>query len=198
LSFEAFGSALRGFIEHVEPAGRVHLIGHSMGGAVSAQLAFDAPELVESLILVDAASGGTWRRTAEVEHRLIDRPLWDWAFHLLGEFPIRAFPTATTPVLRDLGHNLIWHFPSMGMAAWMTRRSDLLTELRGLSEHGTRVSVVWGAEDKVVTEACFEDQCTAARCCGTVVPGNHGWLLESPGTFSATISSLLEPALVSL
>jgi pimeloyl-ACP methyl ester carboxylesterase len=197
VNFAAFAGSLRGFLLKVQaqnPGADIapaHIVGHSFGGAVSLQFTHDQPDMVRSLVLVDAASGATWSRNDTSERPLAQRPLWDWAIHLAGEFPRREFPSAATAVIRDLGHNLIWHLPSLGLVANITRRSDLRKELRAISARGTPVSVVWGASDTVVTRACCEDQCSAAGCEGTVVRGNHGWLLEDPNRFGRVIADLI-------
>ncbi len=195
VSFPAFASHLRGFLERVqapdaepEPA---HVIGHSFGGAVSLKLAHDAPELVRSLTLVNAATGATWSRNGDRERPLSDRPLWNWAVHLVGDFPVREFPSAGRPVLTDLRHNVLFHLPSLGAVANITRHSDQRQELATVSERGTPITVVWGSGDRVVTKACFEDQCAAARCDGTVVPGHHGWLFETPSEFGRVVAEFL-------
>ncbi len=197
--------------EPVPVAQPVHVVGHSFGGAVAVQLAHDAPDLVASVSLVSAASGVTWSRgpasrgpaseDASQEDRsagnqdnarlLSERPVWDWALHLIAEFPLRGFPVATLPVVRDLGHNLIWHLPSMGLVAHITRHSDMRSVLSSVVADGTPVHLIRGCNDRVVTAACFEDQCLAAACTGTLVEGNHGWPLTDPDEFAAIISELI-------
>jgi pimeloyl-ACP methyl ester carboxylesterase len=194
----SFAETLEGFLvkmtERLDEgalAGPVHVVGHSFGGAVAARLAHDAPELVSSVVLVDAASGVTWSRKDTTERLMSERPLWDWALHLLTEFPLSEFPTAATSVVRDLGHNLVWHLPNLGLVAHITRRSDIRKELEAITERGLPVFVVWAEGDRVVTRACFDDQCIAAGCNGTVVEGNHGWPLADPTSFGRVISELL-------
>ncbi|HXY44618.1 MAG TPA: alpha/beta hydrolase [Acidimicrobiales bacterium] len=196
VNLESFAKSLRGFLLKVQelhelPAAPVHVVGHSFGGAVSARLAHDAPECVASLVLVDAATGATWSRHEDSERTLAERPLWDWALHLLHEFPLSEFPSAATSVLRDLGHNLVWHLPSLGLAAHITVRSDIRAELKLVSELGIPISVVWAEGDRVVTKACFDDQCIAVGCEGTVVSGNHGWPFADPVAFGRVVASHL-------
>jgi pimeloyl-ACP methyl ester carboxylesterase len=199
VNLESFAKALEGFLlkmhERQGDGGGlvlpVHVVGHSFGGAVGARLAHDAPLLVASVVLVDAASGVTWSRSEHAERLMSERPMWDWALHLLNEFPLSEFPAAATPVLRDFGYNLVWHLPNLGLVAQMTRRADIRNELRAVTERGVPVFVVWAEGDRVVTRACFDDQCAAARCSGTVVRGNHGWPLADPDSFGRVISELL-------
>jgi pimeloyl-ACP methyl ester carboxylesterase len=198
VTLESFAQALQGFLEKMAErqdagalVGPVHVVGHSFGGAVGARLAHDAPELVASVVLVDAASGVTWSRNEDIERLMSERPLWDWALHLLTEFPLSEFPTAATSVVRDLSHNIVWHLPNLGLVAHITRRSDIRRELKAVAELGVPVFVVWAEGDRVVTRACFDDQCAAAGCDGTVVEGNHGWPLADPTSFGRVIAELL-------
>jgi len=199
VNLESFAASLQGFVAHIQEGqaqeGRlampVHVVGHSFGGNVSARLAHNAPHLLASVVLVDAASGVTWSRTEGAERLMSERPIWDWALHLLNEFPLSEFPTAATAVVRDFGHNLVWHLPSLGLVAHITRRSDIRSELGTITERGVPVFLVWAEGDRVVTRACFDDQCAAAGCSGTVVQGNHGWPLADPTSFGRVIAELL-------
>jgi pimeloyl-ACP methyl ester carboxylesterase len=200
LSIDGFARSLGGFLAEVNARERdggseaepVHIVGHSFGGAVAARLAYDMPELVASVVLVDAVGGLTWSRSDRGERQMVERPLWDWAMHLVAEFPTNHFPTAATVVLRDLRHNLIWHLPNLGLVARIARNSDLSAELRAVTRAGIPVSVVWAKDDKVVTRACFDDQCAATGDPGTVVPGNHGWPLADPTAFGEVIAESLQ------
>ena len=59
---------LREFLrEHLRT--RVLLVGHSMGGEISQRIAFDCPDLLEGLVLVDSPHGGPPLRT---------RLIWRW------------------------------------------------------------------------------------------------------------------------
>jgi pimeloyl-ACP methyl ester carboxylesterase len=193
LSLEAFARSLQGFLSrvqetHHQSAGTFHVVGHSFGGAVSARLAHDAPQLVASLVLVDAATGATWSRHEDTERLLTERPLWDWAYHLVHEFPMSTFPRGASSVLRDLGHNLVWHLPNLGLVAHLTRTSDIREELRRVGELGIPVSILWAKDDRVVTRACFDDQCTAIGRDGTIVSGNHGWPMADPVSFGRAVA----------
>lgn len=64
-SLAGLSAALRGFMDTVG-IGSAHLVGHSMGGAVSMRTALDAPDRVDSLALI--ASAGLGR---EINHAYI-------------------------------------------------------------------------------------------------------------------------------
>ena len=193
LSFRRYAGSMRSFLETCEDvAGEpVHVVGHSFGGAVAAQLAHDAPDLVRSVILVSALSGATWRRDGSVERLVAERPLWDWGFHLVREFPTSRFPEVALDVLRDLSRNAVWHLPSLGAVAGLARRSDLQHELGEVRSLRIPVAVVWPSRDRVVTRASIDDQCRALGVEGTVVEGNHAWPLTHPGSFGRTIGEII-------
>ncbi|MHB1988517.1 MAG: alpha/beta fold hydrolase [Acidimicrobiales bacterium] len=194
ISLGAYSRAMARFLEECdEIAGEpVHLVGHSFGGAVAAKLVHDSPQLVASVVLVSSVSGVTWHRGNEMDRLLTERPLWDWGVHLISEFPLGQFPIAALGVLRDLSHNVVWHLPNMGIVAQMIRRSDLRDELATISGHGMPVASVWAAGDRVVTRACFDDQCRALGIEGTIVEGNHAWPLASPASFARTVGGIIE------
>ncbi|MHB8246391.1 MAG: alpha/beta fold hydrolase [Acidimicrobiales bacterium] len=195
LSFTSYATAMRSFIEECHDiAGEpVHLVGHSFGGAVAAQLAHDSPDIVRSVVLVSSVTGATWRRDpeTETERLLAERPIWDWGFHLISQFPVNKFPAPALGVLRDLSHNVLWHLPNMGLVANMIRHSDLRDELAKVRDQHIPVAVVWAAGDSVVTRACFDDQCKALGIDGTVVNGNHGWPLARPDSFGRTVGEII-------
>ena len=193
-SLPAYAQAMRRFLEGCDDvAGEpVHLVGHSFGGAVAAQLAHDAAELVRTVTLVSSVAGVTWERGEQGERLLAERPLWDWGLHLAREFPTtKRFPVAAMGVLRDLSHNLVWHFPNMSVVAAIILRSDLREELARVREGGVPAAVIWAADDRVITRACFDDQCEALGIDGRVVQGGHGWPLTEPDSFAATVGDII-------
>lgn len=194
LRFENYAASVSSFLDSCsdldgEP---VHLVGHSFGGAVTVQVAHDRPELVASAVLVCSVGTTAWLRDGSSERLLRDRPLWDWCYHLIAEFPTGHFPRAALGLLRELSHNVVWHPASLGLLAGMIRQGDLRDKLERLQEAGLPAAVVWAEQDRVVTRACFDDQCRALGVNGRVVKGNHGWPLSAPGSFGETISEILD------
>lgn len=192
ISFESFAEAVRTFLAQCEDVDGepVHLVGHSFGGAVAAEVARTAPDLVRSVTLVCSAGGVTWSRDELTERLLTERPVWDWGVNLIHEFPVR-FPNAALGLLRDLSHNLVWHLPNLGLVANLIRRGDLTTSLTELRDLGIPAAVVWAEQDQVITRASFDDLCTALGCEGTIVPGNHSWPLADPAAFGQTVAAIL-------
>jgi pimeloyl-ACP methyl ester carboxylesterase len=194
LSLEGYARALARFLEECPDLdGRpCWLVGHSFGGAVSSKLAHDRPELVAGVVLVSAVGGSTWMSGEAGERLLSDRPLWDWGYHLVSELPTSRFPRAALGVLADLSRNVVAHPLTLGLSAALIRRSNLTTELAALGATGVPVAAVWAEGDRVITKACFEDQCRALGIEGTVVAGSHGWPLSDPGSFGRTIGEILK------
>ncbi len=73
----------------------------------------------------------------------------------------------------------------------------ILAELRHIATLGIPVSVLWAEGDRVVTKACFDDQCSAVGRQGTVVTGNHGWPMADPVSFGRLVAEHLRPLLSS-
>lgn len=65
-SFSALGGVLAEVLEQTAPTQRVHVVGHSLGGAVSLYFANVHPDKVDRLVLVDAA--GILLKTVFVQH----------------------------------------------------------------------------------------------------------------------------------
>ena len=192
ISFHGFAQVLAAFLRELGTEGDpVHLVGHSFGGAVCAQLAHDHPELVRSVVLVSSVSCATWLRDEDGERLLAERPIWDWGRHLLSDFPLGEFPHAARSVLNDLGHNLTFNLPTLGMVGSLIRRADLRSVLESVAAGGVPCAVVWPSNDHVVTRASFEDQCSALGCEGLVVEGNHGWPFADPRSFGRVVGRLL-------
>lgn len=193
LTIRRYAALLATFLECCDDVGtgKVHLVGHSFGGAVAAQLAHDRPELVASVVLVSSVSSATWEHGAEADRRLDERPLWDWGVHLVHEFPLGRFPVAALGVLKDLSHNVVRHLPTMGVVVDMIRKNDLADELSLVAKRSLPVAVVRARGDRVVTEACFLDQCRLVGTNGTIVEGNHGWPIARPASFGRTIGDII-------
>jgi pyruvate dehydrogenase E2 component (dihydrolipoamide acetyltransferase) len=129
-----------------------HLVGHSLGGAIAAQMALDHPDRVDSLALIASAGLGDEIDTAYTEgfvaaqSRRDLKPLVEQLF---------ARPELVTRQLLD---DILKYKRLDGVR-------ELLSELGGslfaqgrqreqpgrrLGETGKRVLVVWGAEDRII------------------------------------------------
>jgi pyruvate dehydrogenase E2 component (dihydrolipoyllysine-residue acetyltransferase) len=139
------------FLETVS-RGPVHVIGHSMGGAIAAQLALDHPDKVESVALIGSAGLGDEVNTAYIEgfvaamSRRELKPIVEQLF---------ANPDLVTRQMLD---DLLKYKRLDGVTEVLTLlRTSLFGQGRQgaqpgrrLAESGKRVLVVWGAQDRII------------------------------------------------
>jgi pimeloyl-ACP methyl ester carboxylesterase len=164
-SLGAFASGLRDMLEHLGHE-RVTIVGHSLGGGVAMQLAYQHPEYCEQLVLV--SSGGLGREVSWAL-RAATLPGADLVLPLIANTHVRTAGTAAGRLIRALSITLR---PSMvemarGYAslADSPARSAFVHTLRSVVEPGgQRVDagdrhylagarptlIVWGAQDPVI------------------------------------------------
>jgi pimeloyl-ACP methyl ester carboxylesterase len=168
----------------------VAMVGHSFGGAVATATAWQHPERVRSLVLVNSVGGSVWKTGRRGERTLADRPFWDWGLRLPGEFRGRDYRKVLPVVLRDLVGNALTNPGALRRAAELARSADLRTELTSLAEHGLPVSILWGSEDRVVPESTFLAMCEAAGAPGDIIQdAGHSWLLADPEGFGELVTN---------
>ncbi len=139
------------FLDAVEVE-RAHLVGHSMGGAIAAQVAIDHPRLVESVALIGSAGLGDEINASYTAGFIAAQSRRD-----LRPVVEQLFATPDL-VSRQLLDDLLKYKRLDGV-------TELLTELnlglfvqgrqreqpgRRLGAAGTRVLVVWGAADRII------------------------------------------------
>lgn len=101
-SVAAYANGMRDLLE-VLGIERATVVGHSLGGGVAAQFAYQYPERCERLVLV--ASGGVARAVTPML-RLAAAPLAELAFPLLQLPPGRLGGRVAIELLRRVGHDL--------------------------------------------------------------------------------------------
>ena len=170
----------------------VTLVGHSFGGGVATATAWEQPDRVRALVLVNSIGGSVWKESRKGLRSLADRPLWDWGLHLPGEFRRRDYRRVLPVVVRDLVGNALANPGAMRRAGDLARNADLRVELTTLAERGLPVSILWGGEDQVVPEATFLAMCDAAGAPGDIIPeAGHSWLIADPEGFGELVTNSL-------
>ncbi|MBX5468333.1 MAG: alpha/beta fold hydrolase [Thermoleophilaceae bacterium] len=171
---------------------RFTVVGHSLGGGVAMQLAYQFPERVERLVLV--ASGGLGREVSPLL-RAASLPGAEWVLPLLGARPVRGAGAALGRLLGALGVELPPDVEEIarGVDSLGERgaRAAFLNTLRSVVDPaGQRVDardrlylaavlpslIVWGERDPIIPAS----HGTQAR---ELMPGSRLELFESAGHF---------------
>jgi pimeloyl-ACP methyl ester carboxylesterase len=156
---------------------RVHLVGHSMGGQISAQLAATRPERVERLVLVDAAG--------------IPRPLNPVALarNAVAMAPPRAW--GRFEFLPRIAGDAFTAGPrTLGRAIRLILRNDLRPLLPRITQP---TLVLWGARDRLVPlEHAYELRRRIPNARLLVLPGAaHNPMIDRPEEFNECVMAFL-------
>ncbi|OBI28719.1 hypothetical protein A5709_03420 [Mycobacterium sp. E1386] len=190
-SLAAFANGMRDLLAALD-IDRVTLVGHSFGGGVAMQFAYQYPQLVERIVLV--SSGGVAREVS-VALRLAAMPLGSEALAMLrtpGVMPaIRLFGRAMATVLgpTNFGHdvadvvNLLEGFRDPRALSAFARtlrsvvdgRGQFVTMLdRSYLAQPIPVQVIWGEDDFVIPVE-------HARMAHEAMPGSRLEIFENSG-----------------
>jgi pimeloyl-ACP methyl ester carboxylesterase len=149
-------------IEATRPA----LIGHSFGGAVAVRLAFDQPDIVDALVLVDSVGVSPgFRGLAKLA---LPGPHWRVGFH-----PPTAVALIGSAVREGGMGNLA------GAARWVLTHS-LEAELRSIRRQGIPSAVMWAERDSILPLPLGEKLAELLGCPLHVVAAEDGWPLDRP------------------
>lgn len=186
-----YASWLADFLDLVGVERPAVVAGHSLGGAVVARLAHDAPGRVAHLVLLNSV-GGVWLRSGDGVVTMADRPLWDWTVHFAYDILTAQRPGVTLRAIsEDAVANLARRPGEMWRAAGVARRVDLTPEMAALRRLGVPVTVVSSEGDLVVPRAGFESLCEGFGVQGRLVGGRHSWLLADPGRFAEVMADVV-------
>ena len=172
------------FLTAVGIEGSALVVGHSFGGGVATRLAYDFPARVRYLVLLNSVGAPPERRDPfRALVRAVREPL-----------PIGEGVTVLRAAAQDLVPNLLRHPRTMIEIGMLARRADLSFELVELAKRDLPVLVLWGENDRVLPVGAFEALCNAIGSDGTVVHGNHSWVLADPDTFGEVMANVVEIA----
>jgi pimeloyl-ACP methyl ester carboxylesterase len=170
---------------------QVSVVGHSLGGGIAMQFAYQFPERCERLVLVAAAGMG---RDVHPLFRLASGPGATAGMYLLTRAPVRAAVRLATPVLRatggaGLGPDLDYAVRRYNTFADSTvRRAFLRTIRAGVDLHGQAITmldrsylarqlptlIVWGTRDRIIPFA-------HAEVAHAALPGSRLEVFEGAG-----------------
>ncbi|BBX44219.1 alpha/beta hydrolase [Mycobacterium cookii] len=192
-SIAAYANGMRDLLSVLDIE-RATVIGHSLGGGVAMQFAYQFPQLVERLVLVGA--GGV-TKDVNVALRLASLPMGSEALALL-RLPLvlpalQIFGRAaglvlgSTAVGRDLPDvlRILADLPEPMASSAFTRTLRAVVDWRGQSvtmldrcylTQSVPVQIIWGAEDVVVPVS-------HARMAHAAMPGSRLEIFENSGHF---------------
>jgi pimeloyl-ACP methyl ester carboxylesterase len=161
----AFANGMRDLLNVLEIE-RATVVGHSFGGGVAAQFAYQFPEMCERLVLVATGGGGP---QVSAILRLATAPFSELALPLLGLAPVRAGQALALAALRMSGaklgrdadeiHRVLGSLPDTGSRVAFTRtlrsavdgRGQVITMLdRCYLTESVPLLVIWGSDDAVI------------------------------------------------
>lgn len=198
--FDAFAESIFDLVAALG-LGRVHVLGHGMGGAVALTLAAKHPALVHKLVLVDALVYPTDEHPLERAARVPIAGALLWR-QLMGAALFRAFVSGSlyagaerVPEGRDRGLYASFNAPAARQAAHATlvATSDTRPLVALLPRVSAETLVVWGRTDRL---APVEHGRRIARElrgrfevleCGRCPPD------EEPEAFADAVTTFLEP-----
>jgi len=191
-TLEGYAAWLAEFLDVIGDHDPVVVMGHSFGGGVAIQFAHDHPSRVRGLVLVNSIGGSAWSHEGGVVRSMAERPLWDWGLH----FPADVLPTPQLTrvlpvILSEAVPGLLRHPRAFWRVANLARFADLTSELEELRRRQLPVAVLWGRNDKVITEASNDALCEALGTECVTVAGGHGWLLADPRAFGEVMTNVI-------
>ena len=189
---------LAGFVLHFLDAidvDRVHIVGHSMGAAIAAQMALAAPQRVASLVLISSAGLG-----AEINAGYIDGFVAAATRRELKPVVEQLFADPGL-VSRQLLDDLLKFKRLDGVSQALTQLGSVLfgggrqaaQPVAQLAGRGLPITVVWGREDRIIPAAHAASAPPGARV--EVLEGaGHMVMMEKAGEVNALILAQVKGA----
>jgi pimeloyl-ACP methyl ester carboxylesterase len=175
-------------IMHQVDAGPVVLLGHSMGGAVAVQFAYDHPRRTLGLIYRDGVSTPAWRERHGIVPMLVSpfapdvAPMVDMIAAVIFDLPdlfIGRMYSTVRSVLPDVRRNIKTVGQTMPIGS-LLMTIDQRTEVRALVAQQMPILNEWGCFDRITPGAAATEFAAIARSPVQWVPGGHSWMLARP------------------
>lgn len=189
LSIAGYARWLADFMDAVGVARPATLVGHSFGGGVALQAAYDNPGGVSRLVLVNSIGGSLWKAGRAMR----ERPLWDWGLHLsAGTFSPRAVTRVLPVVAQDAVSNAVRHPRVLWEVGRLARDANLEAQLAALRRRRLPIFILWGDSDRVIPLASAEAMVASTEGIELrTVPGDHNWLITDPNLFVELMTNVV-------
>lgn len=183
-NFPGYGRWAASYLDAMDVHEPVTVVGHSFGGGVAMQFAYDHPERVAAVVLCNAVGGFPWAGPPGTD-TMAERPWWEWGRFLGADLlALPALMRVLPALLGEAVPNLVSNPLAMWRVGEFVRRAHLLEEVAALAARRVPLTFVWSDRDRLVPHAGFSALCRAANVEGQVVPGNHSWLIAEPRRFA--------------
>lgn len=166
------------------------VLGHSFGGGVATRFAYDCPDGVRYLVVLNSVGSPRASAAAGVAARS----------PLLGLNGMRSMVNALRPA-EDLTTTTLmqWRLLSnFQRAPWSVMQTaqaalwaDLRKEMAALAARQLPVLVLWSDDDRVVPLDSFDTFCSTFGTDGQMVRGGHSWLLADPEAFGEVLDNVI-------
>jgi pyruvate dehydrogenase E2 component (dihydrolipoamide acetyltransferase) len=153
----ALGEAVEEFLAALD-AGPMHLVGHSMGGAIAASLAVRRPDLVRTLTLIAPAGFGPEINAAFIDGfvRASRRKDAVEVLQMLVHDPALVSRTMVEDVLRFKRLDGVAAALATIAAAWFAEGRQLVSVAADLAASRIPTQLIWGREDRIIPVAHAE------------------------------------------
>ena len=189
---EALAELVSEFARGVFGVEKFHLVGHSLGGAISMALGASNPESISKLVLVNSIGDPSWIDRSGSPSYLAKRSLNDWAGAFIVDMKRtrernRYVPQVVIESLSEFGRN-----PGRVIrCALMARGVDMRPEIAKLAGAGLPILVLWTKDDVVVPRESFLGLAEGLGASRVELEGSHGWIFTSSEQFSALVGEFL-------
>jgi pimeloyl-ACP methyl ester carboxylesterase len=187
VSMEILANQVMALVQHVG-ADPVVVLGHSMGGAVAVQFAYDHPGLTLGLIYRDGVSTPAWKARNGLVSTVLSpvapnvAPMVDLVTAVVSDLPDlligRMFSTVRS-VLPDVRRNVRTVGQTLPIGS-LLMSIDQRTEVRAVVARQIPILNEWGCFDRITPTAAAIEFAEVARAPVQWVPGGHSWMLARP------------------